>query len=107
MKCYKWMFLIIFTSIILSSCTTTRIASLINSPDDQVELYTTKLPDRNYIEIYYIQTDGAIFHSPRNLLNGLKKKAVKLKADAIINIKFDFQGCYPTVSGIAIKYTDK
>ncbi|MEJ5266231.1 MAG: hypothetical protein WHW07_00295 [Bacteroidales bacterium] len=95
---------IIFVSTIYSSCTTTRIASLSKQSDESIELYTTKIPDKNYEEIYYIQTDGAIFHTPQHLLNGLKKKASELNADAVINIKYDFQGLYPIVSGTAIKY---
>jgi len=91
----------------LTSCTTTRVATLSKSENDKVELFTTKIPDRNYIEISYIQTDGAIYHTPQQLLNGLKKKAVELQADAVINIKYDFQGWYPIVSGTAIKYNDK
>ncbi|HOK37750.1 MAG TPA: hypothetical protein P5538_01180 [Bacteroidales bacterium] len=95
---------IIFVSTIYSSCTTTRIASLSKQSDESIELYTTKIPDKNYEEIYYIQTDGAIFHTPQHLLNGLKKKASELNADAVINIKYDFQGLYLIVSGTAIKY---
>jgi hypothetical protein len=91
----------------LTSCTTTRVAILSKSENDKVELFTTKIPDRNYIEINYILTDGAIYHTPQQLLNKLKKKAVELQADAVINIKYDFQGWNPFVSGTAIKYNDK
>ncbi len=95
---------IIFVSTIYSSCTTTRVASLSQQSNENIELYTTKIPDKNYEEIYYIQTDGGIFHTPQQLLNGLKKKALELNVDAVINIKYDFQGIYPIVSGTAIKY---
>ena len=90
-----------------SSCTTTRVATLTKGDNETVELFTTKFPDRKYVEVSYIQTDGGIFHTPQQLLNGLKKKATELKADAVINIKYDFQGWYPVVSGTAIKYNDK
>lgn len=91
----------------LSSCTTTRVATLTKGENETIELFTTKLPDRKYSEISYIQTDGSVFHTPQHLLNGLKKKATALKADAIVNIKYDFQAWYPVVSGTAIKYDDK
>jgi uncharacterized protein YbjQ (UPF0145 family) len=91
----------------ITSCTTTRVANLIKSENETIELFTVKLPDRKYEEISYIQTDGGIYQTPQKLLNGLKKKAIELKADAVINIKYDFQGWYPVVSGTAIKYTDK
>ena len=90
----------------LTSCTTTRVATLAKSESETIELFTTKIPDRSYEEISYIQTDGGIFHTPQQLLNGLKKKAVELQADAVINIKYDFQAWYPIVSGTAIKYKD-
>lgn len=93
--------------IILASCTTTRVATLSKSESEAIELFTTKIPNKNYVEITYIQTDGSIFHSPQQLLNGLKKKAIELKADAVINIKYDFQAWYPVVSGTAIKYSDR
>jgi hypothetical protein len=92
---------------IISSCTTTRVAKLTKGENETIELFTTKLPDRKYVEISYIQTDGGIFHTPQKLLNGMKKKAIELKADAIINIKYDYQAWYPFVSGTAIKYNDK
>lgn len=95
------LFVIIIITII-SSCTTTRVAKLTKGENETIELFTTKLPDRKYVEISYIQTDGAIFHSPQQLLNGLKNKA-----DAVVNIKYDFQAWYPVVSGTAIKYNDK
>jgi hypothetical protein len=90
--------------LVSSSCTSTRIAELTNSSNETVELYTTIIPGKEYSEICYIQTDGAVFHTPQQLLNGLKKKAALLKADAVVNIKYDFQGLYPLVSGTAIKY---
>jgi len=91
----------------ISSCTTTRVATLTKVENETIELFTTKVPDRKYVEISYIQTDGAIFNTPQQLLNGLKKKAIELKADAVLNIKYDFQTWYPVVSGTAIKYNEK
>lgn len=88
----------------LTSCTTTRVASLTQLPNERIELYTTSLPEKQYTEISYIQTDGSIFNTPRQLLKGLKKKGISLEADAIINIKYDFQGWWPIASGTAIKY---
>jgi len=61
------------------------------------------MPQKDYNEICYIQTDSAIFHSPQRLLYGLKKKAIELEADAITDIKYDFQAEHPIASGIAMK----
>ena len=91
----------------MTSCTTTRVATLTKGDNETIELFTTRLPDKKYLEICYIETSGGIFHTPQQLLNGLKKKAVEIKADAVINVKYDFQAWYPIVSGTAIKYVDK
>lgn len=93
-------------AVTMTSCTTTRVATLTKGDNETIELFTTKLPDKKYVEICYIETSGGIFHTPQQLLKGLKKKAVEIKADAVINIKYDFQAWYPIVSGTAIKYKD-
>ncbi len=69
-------FILVFTFI---SCTTTRVATLTKSENETIELFTTKIPDRNYVEICYIQTDGGIFHTPQQLLNQMKKKPSNYK----------------------------
>ncbi len=89
-----------------TSCTTTRVAMLSKTETEKVELFTTRQPERKYVEISYLQVDGSVFNTPQKLLNGLKKKADEMKADAIINIKYDFQAWYPIASGTAIKYID-
>jgi len=91
----------------MAGCTSTRVASLAPSEQEKMEVYTTKIPERNYEELCYIQTDGSIYHTPAQLLKGLKKKAAEFKADAIINIKYDFQLWFPIASGTAIRYKDK
>ena len=93
--------------IYMAGCTSTRVASLSPSEQEKMEVYTTKIPERNYEELCYIQTDGSIYHTPAQLLKGLKKKALELHADAIINIKYDFQWWFPIASGTAIRYKDK
>lgn len=90
----------------VTSCTCTKVATLGKDEKGKIELFTTKFPEKKYSEISYIQTDGGIFHTPQQLLNGLQKKGAELKADAIINIKYDFQAWYPVVSGTAIKYNN-
>lgn len=89
-----------------SACASTRVASLTAEEGDQIDLYVTKFPERQYVELCYIQTDGTLFHTPQKLLDGLKEKGRELGADALIQIKYDFQAWYPVASGIAIKYVD-
>jgi len=61
-------------------------------------------PNKEYTEIMYIQANGGVFHGPEKILEKLKERDKKEGADAIINIKFDYQFWWPNVSGIAIKY---
>ncbi len=94
-------------SVATFSCSISRVARLSDSENNGIELFTTKIPERSYAEIGYIQTEGGAWSTPQTLMNGLKRKAIQLDADAIINIRYDFRGEAPVVSGTAIKYTDK
>lgn len=88
----------------LLSCSTTKVASIQNAETKDFEVFTTKLPTKEYTELKYIKTDGSIFHGPEKLLTKLTKRAQQEGADAIINVKFDYQFWWPNVSGTAIKY---
>lgn len=99
----KAVFSIVIFSLLMISCTTTREATL-NTSNEKLEIFVSLLPDKAYIEIAYIQCDGGIFNTPQQLLNGLKKKAVQLNADAIVKVEYDYQGIWPVASAIAIKY---
>lgn len=96
--------LVFFGLSIITSCTTTRVAVI--SSEETISLYTTTLPEQPYKELHYIETSGGIFHTPQHLLNGLKKEAIAQQADAVVNIRYDFQGWWPIVSGTSIQFTD-
>lgn len=89
---------------IISGCVTTRVVNLPNPSGDGVNVYITATPDRLYTEIKYIQVDGAIFHTPEKMMASLSEMAKAEGADAVINVKFDYQAWYPVLSGVAIKY---
>ncbi|MDD3740558.1 MAG: hypothetical protein PHH30_04890 [Bacteroidales bacterium] len=95
---------LIISVFIISGCATTRIVNLPKPSDEGVEVYMTQMPDKAYNEIKYIQVDGAIFHTPERLMIDLSEKAKVEGADAVINVKFDYQAWYPVLSGVAIKY---
>ncbi len=40
----------------MTSCTTTKVATLTKGDNETIELFTTKLPDKKYVEICYIET---------------------------------------------------
>ncbi len=92
---------------LITGCATGRVARLkTEEKEGSPALFITKIPKNDYDEIAYIQADGSVFHTPQKLLNVIKKRAVLLGADAVINIKYDFQAWYPVASGVAIKYKE-
>ncbi|MDN5355166.1 MAG: hypothetical protein PWQ43_108 [Rikenellaceae bacterium] len=106
-KIYKTMKKIlgfILVILIFTSCVTTQVANLQKETSSDIEIFYASQPNKEYTEIMYIQANGGIFHSPEKILEKLKERANKEGADAIINIKFDYQFWWPNVSGIAIKY---
>jgi len=88
----------------LTSCVSTYVANLQRTSDKEVEVFTTIKPTREYMELKYIQVDGAVFNQPEKLLTKLTERAKKEGADAVINVKYDFQWTWPIISGTAIKY---
>jgi len=94
-------------ALLFSACITTRVASLQTSGTEHLEIYIATKPMKKYTELAYIQADGGTFHTPKQLLNKLKKKAILEGADAIIDVKYDYQYWWPYASCVAIKYIDK
>jgi hypothetical protein len=94
----------LFISLTITSCVTTQVANLQRTSDKEVVVFTTTKPDKEYVELKYIQADGAVFHSSEKLLKKLTERAKNEGADAIINVRYDYQFWWPYVSGTAIKY---
>ncbi len=104
MKTTKF-FPIIITLIFLStSCITTSVADIQSKSNNIIKIYTTKLPEEDYIEVKYISASGSIFSSPERLLYKLSLRAKKEGGDAIIDVKFSSVFWWPEVSGIVIKF---
>jgi len=95
---------IIMGAVFFTSCVSTFVANLQPRAEGEVEVYTTIIPSRDYIEIKYIQIDGSIFNRPEKLLTKLMQRAKKENADAIINVRYSYQWWWPVISGTAIKY---
>ena len=91
-------------SITLTSCVSTYVANLQRTSAKEVEVFTTIRPTKEYTELKYIQVSGAVFNRPEKLLTKLTERAKKEGADAVINVKYDFQSTWPIISGTAIKY---
>jgi hypothetical protein len=88
---------------LLSSCASVQIAT-IDRTDKKIELYVTKLPTREYIELGYIEVTGSIFHSRERLLKKMIKRADKVGANAIISLRYSYQFWYPCLEGVLVKY---
>jgi len=98
------LFLVLLISIAITSCVSTQVANLQRSIDKEVAVFTTIKPDKEYIELKYVQADGSVFHRSERLLKKLTERAKKEGADAIINVRYDYQFWWPYASGTAIKY---
>lgn len=95
---------LVFSSLLCSSCVSTFVANLQRTSEGEVEVYTTIIPTKDYIEIKYIQVDGSVFNRPEKLLTKLTERAKKEGADALINVRYSYQWTWPIISGTAIKY---
>lgn len=88
----------------LQSCVTVSRASLQRVSVNEIPAYSISLPNREFIEINYLQADGFIFRKPDKLLSKLLQNAKTQGADAVVSVKFSYVMWLPYVSGIAIKY---
>ncbi len=83
--------------LLLQGCT--RLVKIIDTkyePTDpnKIELFFSKQPDRHYEEIAVINSAVGVLD-----LNGIKRSAAKLGANAVIQIRFDHH-----VNGIAVRW---
>lgn len=104
MKIIKFFPIIIMLIFLLTSCITTSVADIQNKSDNIIKIYTTKLPEHDYVEIKYISASGSIYSSYERLLYKLSLRAKQEGGDAIIDVKFRSVFWWPEVSGIVIKF---
>ncbi len=111
MKNFSVILILFFTLMLLSSCVTTQMVTLQdNNIHKNVKVYFTKLPDCAYEEIAYLDASGSVFHGPESLLKNLVKKADRIQADAIIQVRFYYIPwvlmSIPSASAIAIRFKE-
>jgi hypothetical protein len=99
--------IVLFISLLFSGCVSVSVANLQRTSSNEVEVFTTKIPGKEYTEIKYIQVDGSIFHRPEKLLGKLTERARNEGADAVIAVRYGYAVYLPYVSGTAIKYTSR
>ena len=94
----------------LSACTSSQLAVLnkTDAGDEPQLFYHTETTDRPFEVIGWIETSGWVFTSNQILVNGLKKKAAKVDADAVIDVRFDHIPHMvigiPMVTGLAVRW---
>ncbi len=87
-----------------SKCMAMRSVKLKQKKQHALEVYSMKIPSKEYIEIKYMEVEGSLFSSPENLMKKLSTEAQKEGADALINVQIAHVVCRPLIWGIAVKY---
>lgn len=95
--------IILISIILFTSCASVQVAK-IERTDKKIELFVTKIPEKPYTEIGYVEVSGSIFHTKEALLKKLIKQAEKEGANGVISIKFNYQFWYPNMEGVLIKF---
>lgn len=111
-----FLFCLISISAFFFSCSSSNsvITNKEYPPTDTVELYMdiNSLPTKEYVEVGYVEANGAIFTDKETLLEKMIEEAKQHGADAIIKIEF-FDKSYidqngtiilPNSKGMMIKY---
>ncbi|WP_194774725.1 hypothetical protein [Pararhodonellum marinum] len=94
--------MIIFVA--LGSCTSTSSIPTAEGSFEGIEVFTAKIPDKNFEEIKFIQVQGGWFSGPRGLMNTLVKRAKSEGADGLVNVQYNTLHIGSTISGTAVKF---
>jgi len=96
--------LILCVALISAQCIAVKSANLQRNSAKEVAVFSTQIPNKEYIELKYLQVEGSAFSTPEKLIKTLSEKAKKEGADAVINVQYAYIVYLPYVWGIAIKY---
>ena len=89
-------------SILLTSCVSTQVASLKPSDSSDIAVYVAGLATPAVTPVLYIEASGGILTTKKQLIRGLKSRAKREPGvDAVVNVRFGYQGFYPFVEGVA------
>lgn len=106
MKAIKFLFVI--STFGLTSCYSTQLVQIQTTENIPI-YYQGHLPnDKPYEIVGLLETSGWIFTSNSKLVNGMEKRAKKIGADAVIDLRFGYiphiiTGI-PYAQGIAVKW---
>lgn len=86
----------------LASCSSSRVTTF--SEPNTTTTYYTKLPERTYRELGFVEATGSIFTSRAQLLKQLQKQQTKLQGDALVQVRYDFVFWWPHASAVVVKF---
>ncbi len=85
-------------------CTTTRSISTMENSYEGMEIYSAKIPDKDFKEINFIEVRGGWPMGPKGLMNRLVERAKREGANGLINVRLNTLENIVTVSGTAVKF---
>ena len=87
--------------LLASGCASVRSISLAEQPGT---VFFSKMPDRPYRELAFVETTGSVFTSRAYLLKKLQQQQARLQGDALVQVRQDFMFWYPHASAVVVKY---
>ncbi|RTQ47115.1 hypothetical protein EJV47_19655 [Hymenobacter gummosus] len=86
----------------LTGCISTRTAPL--PADGAAQVYFTRLPERPYRELAYVEATGNAFTTRPQLLRKLQQQQARLQGDALVQVRYDFVFWWPHAGAVVVKY---
>lgn len=92
----------VVTIILQASCVSTQVVSVRSAGANNMPVYLAGTPTPDFTPQMYIEASGGIFTNKKQLLGKLKQRAQREAGiNAIINVRFSYQGLWPIVDGVA------
>jgi uncharacterized protein YbjQ (UPF0145 family) len=96
----------VLSIVFLGSCTTKRTISVTEDRYKGIEVFSAKIPDKNFQEIKLIQVQGKWPNGPKSLMNKLVRRAKNQGANGLINVQYSTVQGVNTISGTAVKFEE-
>jgi len=94
--------LLITGSVVLTGCASARLTPLVDKGATSV--FFSKIPDRTYREVAYVEITGSVFTNRANLLRKLQQQQTKVQGDALVQVRYSYHFWWPHASGVVVKY---
>jgi hypothetical protein len=87
-----------------AGCATTRSIPTQENSYEGMEIYSSKIPDKPFQEISFIEVSGGWPTGPKALMNRMVKRARKEGANGIVNVRLISWEKHFTVSGTSVNF---